>query len=69
MSKPVEPLTAPSPGHELCYQCGGMRICIFCHGTGALVDGRRCSECWGDSWCVACGGAGELPAGTAQRLE
>ena len=35
-----EPVTAPSPGYELCYECDGKRICIYCRGRGKLTNGK-----------------------------
>jgi RecJ-like exonuclease len=64
-----EPVTAPSPGYELCYECDGKRICIYCRGRGKLTNGKRCSTCYGDGKCIVCNGAGELPEGTEKAVD
>ena len=59
-----EPVTVPSAGYELCYECDGKRICIYCRGRGQLANGNQCSTCHGDGRCIVCNGAGELPEGS-----
>jgi hypothetical protein len=62
-TKPT-PLTTPSAGNELCYECDGLRACIYCGGRGKFADETPCSSCYGRGLCGVCNGAGELPEGT-----
>ena len=59
-----EPVTMHAPGNELCYECDGTRICIYCRGRGEVAGGRRCSTCTGDGRCIVCNGSGELLRGS-----
>lgn len=64
-----EPITVPAAGYELCYECEGKRICLYCRGHGELANGTRCSTCHGDARCIVCNGAGELPEGSEKNAE
>ena len=65
----LEPVTTPGPGAELCYECDGKRICIYCRGRGKLSNGNQCSTCHGDGRCIVCDGAGELPIGSEKSAD
>lgn len=60
MTLNVEPLTQPRPGYELCFGCGGEKVCPICGGDGK-TGGKTCGMCAGTRWCVRCEGVGELP--------
>ena len=56
----TEPLTKPQQGFELCYDCDGSKLCLWCRGSGQ-INKKRCNSCFGAGWCSICGGAGEWP--------
>jgi RecJ-like exonuclease len=62
------PVTVPDAGYELCYECDGERLCLFCHGKGRLSDGERCYQCAFTGRCIVCNGDGQLVAGTKASL-
>lgn len=64
----MQPLTIPSPGHDVCYECEGKRTCWSCFGAGTRSNGNPCGECGGDGLCAVCGGAGELESGAASPV-
>ncbi len=63
------PLTTPSPGHELCYECEGKRTCWSCFGKGRRANGAPCGECGGSGRCSVCQGDGELPIGAGAAAD
>lgn len=68
-SAQLEPVVTPAPGDEICYECDGKRICIWCSGRGELANGKRCGTCYGDGLCIVCRGVGELPEGTEKAAK
>ncbi len=64
----MQPLTTPSAGYEICYECEGARRCWSCRGEGVRVNGAACGECFGRRLCDRCGGDGELAVGAAAAV-
>jgi hypothetical protein len=63
------PVTTPDPGHELCYECEGKRLCWSCCGEGRRSNGDVCHTCASRGLCLVCNGDGQLPAGTEASVD
>ena len=69
MADRFAPRAKPERGFELCYECGGLRACFTCRGTGRMSNEKSCAHCFGVGTCVICNGNGELPLGTKAKLD
>ena len=58
------PVTTPDEGYQLCYECGGNRLCRTCEGKGLLSDGEECYHCGRAGICIVCNGDGQFPKET-----
>ena len=59
MTQEPDPVTTPSPGYEVCYECRGERVCLVCRGAKTLA-GKRCANCSGQGVCIVCEGEGQI---------
>lgn len=59
-------IVTPDAGMELCYECDGEGVCLYCRGAG-VENAKRCIAGGGE--CIVCAGAGQLSIGSEARAD